>query len=253
MFVFLKVLLFLLRPLVWIVLVFIIALLTKNSKRKALLFKTGCILLFFFSNPYIINHILHSYETEPAQLPPTAHYSAGIVLGGFVAYNKEDNKGYFNDACDRFIQTALLYKKGYIDKIIVAAGNGYIVAHNFKEATYVKEALMSMGIPNNAIYTDTTSRNTLENAANAKSIIEAQHLQGPFLLISSAFHLPRAQQVFNKKGLDVTLYPCDFLARDISNNPIEDIFLPSAGAIEAWDLFIKELAGIATYKFTGKG
>jgi uncharacterized SAM-binding protein YcdF (DUF218 family) len=253
MFVLLKVLLLLLRPLVWIALVFIIALLTKNSRRKAMLFKTGCILLFFFSNPYIINRIMHSYETEPAQLPPTAHYSAGIVLGGFVAYNKEDNKGYFNDACDRFIQTALLYKKGYIDKIIIAAGNGYIVAHNFKEATFVKEALITLGIPGNAIYTDTSSRNTLENAVYTKAIIDAQHLQGPFLLISSAFHLPRAQRVFNKKNMAVVPYPCDFLARDISNNVIEDIFLPSAGALEAWDLFIKELAGIATYKLTGKG
>ena len=126
MFILLKVLLFFLRPIIWVLFILLAAWYTKNQKRKRVLFITGVLLLLFFSNPFIIQQVISAYELKPVELAPTARYDAGIVLGGFVSYNKKDDKGYFNAASDRFIQTALLYKKGHINKIIVAAGNGIL-------------------------------------------------------------------------------------------------------------------------------
>jgi uncharacterized SAM-binding protein YcdF (DUF218 family) len=211
------------------------------------------ILLLFFTNPFIIRQIISTYEAKPLQLAPTARYNAGIVLGGFVSYNKSDDKGYFNPASDRFIQTALLYKQGHIQKIIVAAGNGYIVKHDFKEALFIKQHLVELGIPAEDILTDAASRNTLENAINSKKIIDSARLQGPFLLISSAMHLPRAKNVFQKQGITVIPFPCDFDSKNVGNNLIEDDLLPSGLALNKWDNFIKEMAGITVYKITGKG
>ncbi len=253
MFVLLKVLLFFLRPVVWIVVVFLIAYFTKNQKRKSVLFSTGLVLLLFFTNPFIIRSIISAYETAPVQLASTAKYNAGIVLGGFVSYNKKDDRGYFNPASDRFIQTALLYKKGHINKIIVAAGNGYVVKHDFREADFIKQHLVDLGIPADDILTDPLSRNTFENAVNAKGLADSAHLQGPFLLISSAMHLPRAKLAFVKQGMKVKPYPCDFDSKNVGNNFIEDYLLPSGLALNKWDNFIKELAGITVYKITGKG
>ena len=244
---------FFLRPVVWIVILFLLAWLAKNEKRKMLFFKTGFILLLFFSNPFIIRKIIQAYELTPVELAPGARYGAGIVLGGFVSYNKEDDKGYFNPAADRFIQTALLYKKGHISRIIVAAGNGYIVKNNFTEASFIKQRLMELGISSADILTDSTSRNTLENAINSRKILDSTHLHGPFLLISSAMHLPRAKMVFRKQGLQVFPFPCDFETKNEGNNFIEDVILPSGLALNKWDNFIKELAGITAYKITGKG
>jgi uncharacterized SAM-binding protein YcdF (DUF218 family) len=252
MFFLLKILLFFLRPLVWIVLIFLFALFTKNEKRKHWLYKTGIVLLLFFSNPFIIRQIISWYEAPPVDLPVAAQYPAGIVLGGFVTYNKKDDRGYFNTASDRFIQTALLYKKGHVKKIIVAAGNGYIVKHDFKEANFIKQHLTALGIPPSDILTDSTSRNTLENAENTKKILDSIHLQGSFLLISSAMHLPRAKQVFLKQGMRVVPYPCDFESKNVGNNFMEDIFLPSGLAFDRWDNFLKEIAGIIVYKIRGK-
>lgn len=253
MFVVLKVLLFFLRPIVWIVLIFLFAYFSKNQKRKSLFFSSGLIFLLFFSNPFIIRQIISAYETAPVQLAPTVKYSSGIVLGGFVSYNKSDERGYFNPASDRFIQTALLYKKGHIGKIIVAAGNGYIVNHNFKEADFIKQHLIDLGVPSQDILTDAASKNTLENAVNSKKIIDSCHLQGPFLLISSAMHLPRAKLAFLKQGMDVVLYPCDFDSKNVGNNIIEDYLLPSGLALNKWDNFLKEIAGTIVYKIRGKG
>lgn len=253
MFVLLKVLLFFLRPIVWIALIFLYAYFTKNQKRKLIFFKAGLLLLVFFSNPFIIREIISAYETAPVQLVPTSNYSTGIVLGGFVSYNKNDDRGYFNPASDRFIQTALLYKKGQIRKIIVAAGNGYIVKHNFKEAHFIRQHLIDLGVAAEDILTDAASKNTLENAANSKQIIDSCHIEGPFLLISSAMHLPRAKLAFIKQGMNVALYPCDFESKNVGNNFIEDYLLPSGLALNKWDNFLKEIAGILVYKIRGKG
>lgn len=232
---------------------FIVRLVYQTSKKKKHWFQRRIIATAFFSNPFFIRKLISLYEAKPLQLPPTAQYNAGIVLGGFVSYNKKDDRGYFNASSDRFIETALLYKQGHIQKIIVAAGNGYIVKHDFKEANFIKQHLVTLGIPAENIFTDTTSRNTLENAINSKEIIEAEQLQGPFLLISSAMHLPRAQKVFTRLGMNVVPYPCDFESKNVGNNFIEDYLLPSGLALNRWDNFIKEIAGITVYKIAGKG
>ncbi len=252
MFVLLKLLLHLFRPLLWIVVVFLYALLTKHPGRKKIAFRSAFALLLFFTNPFAIETVMGAYEAKPVQLAPSQKFSAGILLGGLVSYSPRDNKGYFNNASDRFIQTALLYKQGHIHNIIVAAGNGYITKNNFSEARFIKEHLVQLGVPPEKIHTDSSSRNTLENALNAKRLADTVRLTGPFLLISSAMHLPRAVKVFRKAGIDPTIYPCDFLSRGSGNNFLEDYFLPSSIALSRWDNLIKEWVGTITYVLTGK-
>lgn len=252
MFVLLKLLLFLSRPLVWIILLLVYAWFTKQAKRKRLAFRTAVVLLLFFTNPFISNKVISLYETKPVHLSPLQKFSTGILLGGMVAYNETDNKGYFNNVSDRFIQTALLYKQGHISNIIVAAGNGYITANNFSEAAFIKARLIELGIPAERIYTDGGSRNTLENAQNAKYIADSAKLGPAYLLISSAMHLPRAVKAFEKVGVNAVPYPCSFLAKDTRNNFFEDYLLPSSIALERWDNFIKELLGTLLYSLSGK-
>lgn len=253
MFILLKILLFFFRPLLWIIVLFVWALLTKPAKRKKVLFITGFCFLLFFTNPFIIRQCITWYEVKPVHLSPSAKYNAGILLGGMVGYNRYDRQGYFNGAADRFIETALLYKTGHIDHIIIAAGNGYITKNNFREALFIKERLTELGVPGETIYTDTSSRNTLENARYSKNFIDSFRIQGPYLLISSAMHLPRAELVFKKAGIIADLYPCDFISKSISNDVFGDYILPSSLALTYWDNFIKEILGILTYKMTGKG
>lgn len=252
MFVLLKLLLFFFRPVVWIVLLFAYALLTKHAIRKRFAFRLAFALLLFFTNPFISNTLISLYETKPAQFSPAQRFNAGILLGGMVAYNATEDRGYFNGAADRFIQTALLYKQGRIGNVIVAAGNGYLTGNSFSEALFIKARLVELGVPAEKIYTDSESRNTLQNAQNSKHITDSASLGPPYLLISSALHLPRAARVFRKAGINPVLYPCNFLAKDTRDNFLEDYLLPSALALSRWDNFIKELLGILTYSVTGK-
>jgi uncharacterized SAM-binding protein YcdF (DUF218 family) len=253
MFVLLKILLYLFRPLIWILILLVIALLARNQSRRRLLFTIGVIAMLFFTNPFVVRTCIGWYEAKEVPMNRVSTYNAGILLGGMVSYNKYDDGGYFNPAADRFIETALLYKTGHINNIIVAAGNGYITKNNFREALFIKQHLVELGIPAEQIFTDTSSRNTLENAQFSKKIIDSFHIPGPYLLISSAIHLPRAQMVFKKAGVRTDLFPCDFVAKRISNNFFEDYLLPSSYALPQWDSWIKEIVGIFTYKMIGKG
>jgi len=248
-----KLFLLLLKPLIWVIVVFLIGLISKNPTRKKRLLVTGFLLLIFFSNPFFFRILASAYEKKPVVLNPGEKYQAGIVLGGFVSYNVKKDEAYFNAASDRFIETALLYKRGNIGRIIIAAGNGYVVKHNFQEASFIKNRLVELGIPQADIFTDGLSRNTYENAVNSKKICDSLHLNGPFLLISSAMHLPRAENLFIKQKLDIRAYPCDFMTRSIANNFWEDYLLPSSTTINNWDVLIKEFCGLVIYKINGKG
>ena len=247
-----KLFLLLLKPLTWILVIFLIALISKNPKRKKKCLLTAILLLFLFSNPFFFRILAKAYEMKPIILHSNEKYEAGIVLGGFVSYNVKTGEAYFNPASDRFIETALLYKKGNIGKIIVAAGNGYVVKHNFQEASFVKDRLVELGIRQEDIFTDGVSRNTYENALNSKKICDSLHLKGPFLLISSAMHLPRAENLFIKQKLNIRSYPCDFMTRGIANNFWEDYLLPSSLTLNNWDILIKELFGLVIYKIMGR-
>ncbi|GAC1706571.1 MAG: hypothetical protein NVS9B7_16220 [Flavisolibacter sp.] len=251
MFILLKIVLFFIRPTVWVCALLVIGLSKRNPQIKIFFFKIGTIVFLFFSNPMVIRNLIQSYQAKQDQPLAASSYTAGIVLGGFVSYNLKEDKGYFNAASDRFIQTALLYKTGRIGKIIIAAGNGYLVKHTFNEAAFIKQTLKNIGIPDSVVFTDPDSRNTLENAINSKRIIDSIHLSGPFLLISSALHLPRALHVFRKKGMDVVAYPCDYFSENVGNNFWEDYILPSASALKMWDVLLKEVCGLTLMKIGG--
>lgn len=247
MFILLKVLLFFFRPLVWAIALFVWALLTKNAVRSKRLFISGVAVLLIFSNPLISYLAIKSYEAPPRSTAG-AVYEAGVVLGGFISYSQQYNRGFFNPASDRFIQTALLYKNGTIKRIILAAGNGYWKENGFREANFAKQQFIQLGIPATAIYTDVASRNTEENAVYAKRIADSVHIPQPCLLITSAMHMPRAQYIFKKKGLTVVPFPCDFVATNRAGNFWEDYLLPSSSALRHWDFLLKEWLGYAVYR-----
>jgi uncharacterized SAM-binding protein YcdF (DUF218 family) len=172
-------------------------------------------------------------------------YRYGIVLGGMARYDEVNKRGYFNMSSDRFIQTALLYKKGHIEKIIVSGGpNGMEMKDDFREADFLAKNLVDLGIPAADILVENKSRNTVENARFTKRVLDSVGgTSTKSVLITSAFHIPRAVKTFEMEGIAVRPYPCAF-----SILPSHIVFdagslLPSAGALDAWGGFFKELLG----------
>lgn len=172
-------------------------------------------------------------------------YSCGIVPGGFGSTDPEEN-GYFNISSDRFIQATKLFKAGKISHILINGGNGKRQRANFREGVWAKKEFVAMGIPDSVIYVEDRSNNTLDNARHAKYILDSLALKPPYLLITSAYHIPRASVVFKNAGLLTEPFPCNYM----NGRSINDLgsFIPHLSVLYDWELYLKESAGYSYYK-----
>ena len=238
-----KILLFLLYPALWVFVLFVGALFVKNPKRKKRLLIATLILFYVFSVPLFINLFAHAWSIKPPITNPNTVYSSDIVLGGFTSFDKHNN-GYFNGACDRFIEAVKVLNTGQAKHILVSGGNGTLKQGKFKEATWVETQLKLFKVPDSCVLVEANSRNTIENAVFSKAVLQKAGLKPPYLLITSDFHMRRAMMIFRKKGLQVVPYPCDFTAGKGGTGSIYDL-VPDGSSFGLWTLYLKELVGYA--------
>lgn len=242
-----KVLLVLIQPICWVLYLLVIAFIIKNPKLKKRLFIIALSLLYFFSNNVMVNEFSRMWDVTSATLKPGT-YSCAIVIGGFTSVDK-NGKGYFNGAANRYISAVNLYETGKAKKLMISGGSGLLLqGSEFKEADFVLSQLRLLKIPDSSVLAENKSRNTWENAVFTKNVLAANKIHGPYLLVTSAFHMRRAIYTFKKIGLDVVPYTGDPAAGD-SSFSIFDFLVPSPLALLEWNGYSKELVGYITYRF----
>lgn len=236
---------FLLSPLLWVLIMILAGFLFRKKNYKRTCWILAGILFLVFGNGWLLNWYARQFQPAPVKLKPGTTYSCGIIPGGFASPDIDGN-GVFNSTADRFIQALKLFKQGHITHIIVSGGNGKKELKTFREAAWVKQEFITMGVPDSLIFVEDQSNNTAENVANTKSILETRRLAPPYLLISSAHHLPRASVLYQKSGINIVAYPCSYIAgRGIST--IADL-KPDIGVLQTWSVYLKETAGYLWYK-----
>jgi len=245
MFVLSKIVGFFLDPFVWIMLLLIIAFFTRDRSFKKMFLKTALVVFLFFSNSFIINNIWNLYQAKPVDLDNNRVYNAGIVLGGISGFDTTLNRGFFGPAADRFIQAARLYHQGKIRTVVVSGGNAILLKKpEYSEAVFLAEKFEELKVPGKDILSETTSRNTIENAAFTKQLLDSAKLRPAYLLITSAHHMPRALKIFRKQGMDVDPYPCNYMVLPADTNFTWKSLIPSEAALSRWTLLLKEWAGM---------
>ncbi|MDP2336726.1 MAG: YdcF family protein [Bacteroidota bacterium] len=246
-----KVLDFLLLPLIWVILIFLYALFCKKPPRKKKTYIAGLLLLLFFSNGFIVNEAFLAWEDEPVQISELKNYETAIVLTG-VASNRKGitDRVFFGKGADRVLHTVQLYKAGKIRRILISGGSGALVGEKIAEAGQLRKVFMYCGVPDTSIILEDRSRNTAESARYSKKLIDSLKLSGEFLLVTSAFHIPRSMGCFTKAGIEVKAYPVDFYSQD-RDLDLETILLPSENALGKWAILLHEIVGYVVYKVMG--
>jgi uncharacterized SAM-binding protein YcdF (DUF218 family) len=245
-----KVLSFLLLPVLYIFVLLLIAVLSKKTRLKRRCLIWGIALFWIFSAPLFLNLLARAWDIAPAKLQQGKTYSAAIILGGFTSEDKR-GRGVFNWAADRFIQGVLLQRNGKAKKIVISGGNSKLVPGAFREADFVLQQLRVLQIPDSCILIENRARNTLENASLTKALLLKNKQQGPYLLVTSAFHMRRAIQIFKSQDVDVIPYSCNVIAGDVQWSFFE--FMPNAEILNRWSLYIKEIIGFTVNWVLGKG
>ena len=205
-------------------------------------------LIMFFGNAVIFTKLVIAWQPKPVQLPAGKSYEAGILLGGAGSFDRYGN-GFLNNASDRFAETAILYKTGKIKRIIISGGN--VFKGRPKEADFVYRKFIDLGIPAQDLIAENRSQTTFENAVFTKKIVDSLKLGPPFILVTSAMHVPRAQRVFAKAGLPVIAFPCAYQVLD-KRFSFYNYIIPQVGIIDLWSNFLKEIVGVIGYKFFNK-
>jgi uncharacterized SAM-binding protein YcdF (DUF218 family) len=241
-FIFSKILLFLTWPISWIVAFVLIALFARKPKLKRRAFIISAVLLLVFTNRGIFELVVKAWDVNSGKLDKNKTYSTAIVLGGFSGEDKH-GKGYFNDCSDRILEALRLKASGQVSHILVTGGSGSLNPDGFSEGEFVRGVLKEMKYPDSAILIEPKSRNTIENAAFTKELLQRSGMKPPYILVTSAYHMRRSQYIFQKTGLDVIPYSCNYVA-GIGRLSFFDYILPDAGTLNLWGLYIKEMIGL---------
>lgn len=171
-----------------------------------------------------------------------------IVLGGSAHLRRGQIK--LNDAAAR-LTTAVTLARRYPDaRIVFSGGDGRLVQldKGQGEVDAVRLLLAQMGLEGERVIFEDRSRNTRENAAFTRDLVTPGRGER-WLLVTSAFHMPRAAGVFQNQNFNITPYPVDYYSRDEAAD-----FLPFhsfSGGLRLADLAVREWVGLITYWLAG--
>src|SRR5271169_265162 len=137
-----------------------------------------------------------------------------VVLGGAINADVSLARGSvaLNDAAERITATAELARRYPDARIIFAGGSGALVGDEEPEAPTAVAELEALGVARERVTAEEQSRNTLENAVFSRLLADPKPGER-WLLVTSAYHMPRAMGVFRAAGFPVEAYPVDWRTR----------------------------------------
>lgn len=198
--------------------------------------------------------LLNRLETRFEQPDLTKTDFAGvIVLSGTIAGASYLKRGevQFLSAPDR-IFTMLRLANQHPEKPVIFTGkDGVLVDRGFSEAEVLRQWLSDSRLLSPNMHFETKARNTHENALNTMAMVSRlwpKNLQKPWVLVTSADHMPRAVGVFRKAGWKIIAYPVGRITSD-------DLHLASlnvSGGIKSLSRGLREWVGLTAYYWTGR-
>lgn len=202
-------------------------------------------IFYAFSIPLVTDSIISSLER---QYSPPKNPSADVIimLGGGATLDTPnlDFKGHLSGySSNRLLTVLQLYKKL---KVPIIISGGKVFKSSGTESKIAENILLSIGIPKSAIITDDRSINTTENAKYTSELLERYGFKKP-ILVTSAFHMPRALLQFKKFKVKVVPYPTDYQTDIRKSFEVNDL-IPSGDSLSKLSLGIKEYIGIFASK-----
>ena len=194
--------------------------------------------------------LLYALESRfPAWTATGAVPTGFIVLGGSIDpdVSAARNEVALNDSAERLTVVTELAKRYPDARIIFTGGNGGLFGGT-AEADYVTRLLAGFGIAPGRIEAEARSRNTLENAQFSKGLA-APKPGDRWVLITSAYHMPRAMAAFRNVEFEVEAFPVDWQFANAS-----DLYWPYRaliGGLAMTDTAAREFIGLVVYWLSG--
>ncbi len=242
------------------ILILIALILKKHPKWRRGLLIGALALLWLASNRWVSYGLARSLEWQnlPADTTPQAEV---IVLlgGGTESGDPPRPMTEVNSAGDRVLFAAKLFQEGAAPTILVSGGNlEFTQARGTSPAEEMTSLLSLTGVPGDAIWQQSKSQNTYEDALYSAEMLRDKGIE-EIVLVTSAMHMPRAKALFEHQGLSVIPAPVDFT---ITEKNWESVFrpgldeaiiylLPNASSLGLTTNALKEYLGMLVYDLRG--
>ncbi|WEX11727.1 YdcF family protein [Chelativorans sp. AA-79] len=196
--------------------------------------------------------LLHPLEGRFQRPDPAPQHVDGIVVlgGGFEGAVNLSRGGYeLNDSGDRFVEAAILARRYPQARVLISGGSGSVFLAGEGDADTAPRLLTGLGVPPERIELEDESRDTFENAR--LSFAMAKPRPGEmWLLVTSAFHMPRAVGAFRQAGFDVVPWPADYKTTGRERPGLTDDNV--LDSLRNTSIAVREWIGLAAYRLMGR-
>lgn len=193
------------------------------------------------------NLLMRSLEDRFAQVSNPGHVDGVIIMGGAIGETRGRIK--MNEAASRMTEGMALARRFPQARIVFTGGEGSLIGSEGNESDATATLFRQMGLEGERFIFENASRNTRENALFTRDRVEPKPGER-WLLVTSAYHMPRALGCFQAVGFPVIPYPVDFYsdgdARDFWQVP--RFF---ANGLRMSETAIKEWVGLVVYRMRG--
>ncbi|MEL6702000.1 MAG: YdcF family protein, partial [Pseudomonadota bacterium] len=171
----------------------------------------GLGLMLAFALLPIDRWLLSPLENRFPPDPPLTEVAGIIVLGGGedLAVSVHHSRPELNSAGDRMVAGAALARQFPNAALIHTGGSGDPTRPVAPAANPTPQIYAALGLPPNRVQFEGQSRNTAENARRTLALADPEPGE-TWVLVTSAFHMPRSVAVFCAEGWTIVPYPVDF-------------------------------------------
>lgn len=197
------------------------------------------------------NWLMAALEDRFPPWNPVAGAPDGIiVLGGAISpeLSADRQKVALNEAAERMTAVAALARQFPDARIVFTGGSGRLLGGP-AEADFVPPLFDAFGIARERVTLESRSRNTVENARFTRELLQPK-IGDRWLLVTSAYHMPRSVGAFRRAGFAVQAYPVDWRTRGAAD-ALAPFATLSAGLART-DAAVHEWAGLTAYWLTGR-
>mgnify|MGYP000933534845 CR=1 FL=1 len=252
MFVVSKLLIAITQPMFWLAVWMLAALVLLGTRKKLAsgMLWTGMVvwaLLGFNAIPEAMLRPLENRFPVP-NLAQSNEYLGVIVLGGATGspgIYKAHGQVPLGDAAERMTVPIALMRKFPNFELIFSGGESRLVPTGTTEAELAGVFYTEQGVDMKRVTLESQSRTTRENAKRVAALL-GERCKQPWLLVTSAWHMPRSMSEFQAVGCNVTAYPVDFRTGEETSWTEYSM----AGSLMAWQTALHEYLGMFVYGVT---
>ncbi|RWB29848.1 YdcF family protein [Mesorhizobium sp.] len=249
-----KVFWLLVQPLNLAIILLLVALLSALVGRGKL-FATGSGLAFLIlalSTWTSLGALMLNPLEERFPRPPLPEKVDGIVVlgGGMEGAVNFARGGYELSASgDRMVAAAVLARHFPTAKVVISGGTIAMIGEGEGDAETAPRLFAALGVTADRLILENRSRNTYENAVFTRELVTPKPGE-TWLLVTSAFHMPRAKALFDKAGFATVPWPVDY--RTSGKEGIGLFRDDPFGSLQTTSTAVREWIGLVAYWLSGR-